>query len=195
MATRRSCSIRALRTRYRDGRMPDEIKMMTPGAPEKLTLDLWDTAITFEKGHRIAVHVTSSNYPRFDVNPNTGDNPGQGREDARGAATRCSWTPASRARSGCRSSTCRNRRDERGAGRSTSSSTARPASPAASWPSTCWRPMASGATCAGRWPGAARRKLESVRSEIGAPADAAAGDCRCVESGVACGDGEVDARS
>jgi predicted acyl esterase len=66
----------ALRTRYREGRMPDEIKMMTPGMPEKLRLDLWDTLITFEKGHRIAVHVTSSNNPRFDVNPNTGENPG-----------------------------------------------------------------------------------------------------------------------
>jgi predicted acyl esterase len=66
----------ALRTRYRNGRGPDEIAMMTPGAPEKLTLRLWDTAITFEKGHKIAVHVTSSNAPRFDVNPNTGENPG-----------------------------------------------------------------------------------------------------------------------
>jgi predicted acyl esterase len=68
----------AIRTRYRNGRMPDEIAMMTPNAPEKLTLDLWDTAITFEKGHRIAVHVTSSNYPRIDANPNTGANPGPG---------------------------------------------------------------------------------------------------------------------
>lgn len=68
----------AIRARYRNGRMPDEIKMMTPGAPEKFTLDLWDTAITFEKGHRIAVHVTSSNYPRIDANPNTGANPGPG---------------------------------------------------------------------------------------------------------------------
>jgi predicted acyl esterase len=32
--------------------------------------------ITFEKGHRIEVTVTSSNAPRFDVNPNTGENPG-----------------------------------------------------------------------------------------------------------------------
>jgi uncharacterized protein len=66
----------ALRTRYREGRMPDQIKMMSPGTPEKLTIDLWDTALTFEKGHKIAVHVTSSNSPRFDVNPNTGENPG-----------------------------------------------------------------------------------------------------------------------
>jgi putative CocE/NonD family hydrolase len=66
----------AIRTRYRNGREPDQIKMMTPGAPEKLTIDLWDTALTFEKGHKIAVHVTSSNFPRLDVNPNTGENPG-----------------------------------------------------------------------------------------------------------------------
>jgi predicted acyl esterase len=58
----------ALRTRYRNGREPDQIEMMTPNAPAKLRLDLWDTMITFEKGHRIAVHVTSSNNPRFDAN-------------------------------------------------------------------------------------------------------------------------------
>jgi predicted acyl esterase len=66
----------AIRTRYRHGREPDQIEMMTPNAPEKLRVDLWDTMITFEQGHRIAVHVTSSNSPRFDVNPNTGENPG-----------------------------------------------------------------------------------------------------------------------
>ncbi len=65
-----------IRARYRDGRMPDQVKMMTPGAPEELILDLWSTALTFEKGHRIAVHVTSSNSPRFEVNPNTGEAPG-----------------------------------------------------------------------------------------------------------------------
>ena len=41
-----------------------------------MSIDLWDTAITFEKGHKIAVHITSSNSPRFDLNPNTGENPG-----------------------------------------------------------------------------------------------------------------------
>ena len=70
----------ALRTRYRHGRNRDDVQMMTPGAPEKLTLDLWDTALTFEAGHRIAVHVTSSNSPRFDINPNTGELPARGVE-------------------------------------------------------------------------------------------------------------------
>jgi hypothetical protein len=64
-----------IRTRFRNGRLPEDIRMMTPGAPEKLVIDLWPTAITFEKGHRIALHITSSNAPRFDVNPNTGEGP------------------------------------------------------------------------------------------------------------------------
>jgi predicted acyl esterase len=74
-----------IRTRYRAGRMPDEVRMMTPGAPEKLVIDLWPTAITFERGHRIAVHLTSSNAPRFEVNPNTGEAPGRSRTKPRTA--------------------------------------------------------------------------------------------------------------
>ncbi|MBL8556159.1 MAG: CocE/NonD family hydrolase [Phenylobacterium sp.] len=62
-----------IRARFRNGRMPQDIRMMTPGAPEKLEIDLWPTALTFEKGHRIALHISSSNAPRFEVNPNTGE--------------------------------------------------------------------------------------------------------------------------
>ncbi len=61
-----------LRARFRDGQNAEDVKMMTPGAVEKLTINMWSTAQTFEKGHRIGVHVTSSNYPRFAVNPNNG---------------------------------------------------------------------------------------------------------------------------
>jgi len=68
-----------IRTRYRYGRLPEEVRMMTPGAPEKLVIDLWPTAITFEKGHRIALHISSSNSPRFEVNPNTGEAPGSNK--------------------------------------------------------------------------------------------------------------------
>jgi len=67
-----------IRTKFRNGRLPEDIRMMTPGAPEKLVIDLWPTAITFEKGHRIALHITSSNAPRFEVNPNTGEPPSLG---------------------------------------------------------------------------------------------------------------------
>jgi uncharacterized protein len=72
-----------VRARYRGGRMPDDVKMMTPGAPEELDIDLWSTAITFEKGHRIALHITSSNSPRFEVNPNTGEPPGEHKQAPR----------------------------------------------------------------------------------------------------------------
>ena len=57
--------------------------MMTPGKPEKMTVDLWSTALIFEKGHRIAVHITSSNSPRFEVNRNNGEAPGQSSMPAR----------------------------------------------------------------------------------------------------------------
>jgi len=38
----------------------------------KFKLNLWSTSLIFNTGHRIAIHVTSSNDPRFDPNPNTG---------------------------------------------------------------------------------------------------------------------------
>ncbi|HYD45816.1 MAG TPA: CocE/NonD family hydrolase [Phenylobacterium sp.] len=72
-----------IRARYREGRMPDDVAPMIPGAPTKLTIDLWNTAQTFEKGHRIALHVTSSNSPRFEVNPNTGEAPGSRKQKPR----------------------------------------------------------------------------------------------------------------
>jgi hypothetical protein len=45
---------------------------MTPGAVYRIEIDLWATSIIFNTGHRIRLAVSSSNYPRFDVNPNTG---------------------------------------------------------------------------------------------------------------------------
>ena len=38
-----------------------------------ITITLYPTANVFKRGHRIRLDVSSSNYPRFDVNPNTGD--------------------------------------------------------------------------------------------------------------------------
>lgn len=67
----------ALRLRYRNGRTSDAVQMMKPGQVERIEIPLGSLANTFEAGHRIAVHVTSSNYPRFEVNPNTGDPIGQ----------------------------------------------------------------------------------------------------------------------
>ena len=40
--------------------------------PAEIALDLWPTSIVFFRGHRIRLEVSSSNFPRFDRNPNTG---------------------------------------------------------------------------------------------------------------------------
>jgi uncharacterized protein len=62
-----------IRARYRKGRDPDDVALMTPGKPEELHIDLWNTAFTFEPGHKIQVTVTSSNSTKFEINPNTGE--------------------------------------------------------------------------------------------------------------------------
>jgi uncharacterized protein len=41
-------------------------------SPTEITLDLWPTSMVFRKGHRIRLEVSSSSFPRFDRNPNTG---------------------------------------------------------------------------------------------------------------------------
>ncbi|UCG33848.1 MAG: CocE/NonD family hydrolase [Phycisphaerales bacterium] len=61
-----------LRTRFRSGSFTSET-LMTPGTAYLIEFDLWPTSIVFNTGHRIRVAVTSSNSPRFDANPNTGD--------------------------------------------------------------------------------------------------------------------------
>jgi predicted acyl esterase len=58
------------RARFRDSLSDPEL--MTPGRVYKIPVDLWSTAHIFNTGHRIRIAVSSSNYPRFDVNPNTG---------------------------------------------------------------------------------------------------------------------------
>jgi hypothetical protein len=59
-----------LRARYREGL--DREVFLKPGEVAVLRIDLWSTAVVFNRGHRIAVHLSSSNDPRFDPNPNTG---------------------------------------------------------------------------------------------------------------------------
>ena len=59
-----------IRARYRDSREKPE--MMTPGQVYKFTVDLWATSNVFKKGHVLRLEVSSSNFPRFDRNLNTG---------------------------------------------------------------------------------------------------------------------------
>lgn len=44
-----------------------------PGKVYQYTIDLWATSNVFMKGHRIRVEISSSNFPRFDRNLNTGN--------------------------------------------------------------------------------------------------------------------------
>jgi uncharacterized protein len=59
-----------LRARYREGLTTP--RPLTPGQVNRLEIDLVGTSVAFLKGHRIRVHVTSSHFPQFDRNPNTG---------------------------------------------------------------------------------------------------------------------------
>ena len=43
-----------------------------PGEIYRYEIDLWATSNVFKAGHRIRVYVSSSNFPRFNRNPNTG---------------------------------------------------------------------------------------------------------------------------
>lgn len=69
------------RVKTRDGYDKAAPLLTGPDQVVQLDIDLWTTAWVFNKGHRIALHVSSSNYPRFDVNNNTGaDHPEPGAE-------------------------------------------------------------------------------------------------------------------
>ena len=59
-----------LRARFRQGL--DKIRLLNPGETYEYDIEMTGTANVFQKGHRIRVDITSSNFPQFDRNPNTG---------------------------------------------------------------------------------------------------------------------------
>jgi putative CocE/NonD family hydrolase len=61
------------RLRYRDG-YDKPLAWMTPGKVAKVTLQPMTTSNFFPAGHRLRIEVSSSNFPRFDRNLNTGGN-------------------------------------------------------------------------------------------------------------------------
>jgi putative CocE/NonD family hydrolase len=61
-----------VRARYRNG-VDNPPQMMKPGEVYPVTVQMYPTSLVFQKGHRIRVDISSSNFPRFDVNPNTGE--------------------------------------------------------------------------------------------------------------------------
>jgi uncharacterized protein len=60
-----------LRARYRESQ--ENPTMITPGTVYKFTIDLWATSNVFKRGHSLHLEISSSNFPRFDRNLNTGD--------------------------------------------------------------------------------------------------------------------------
>ena len=63
-----------VRARYRSSQEKPEL--MNPGQVYKFTVDLWSTANVLLKGHRLRLEISSSNFPRFDRNLNTGQDAG-----------------------------------------------------------------------------------------------------------------------
>jgi len=63
-----------LRARFRGG--VDKMELLKPNQVYEFEIDMAGTANVFQAGHRIRVDVTSSNFPQFDRNPNTGENLG-----------------------------------------------------------------------------------------------------------------------
>jgi putative CocE/NonD family hydrolase len=63
-----------LRARYRASQEKPEL--MTPGQVYRFTIEAWSTSNVFRKGHVLRLEVSSSNFPRFDRNLNTGEDNG-----------------------------------------------------------------------------------------------------------------------
>jgi putative CocE/NonD family hydrolase len=64
-----------IRARYRESKTGG--KPIQPGQVYEYTIDLWATSNQFRAGHRVRLEISSSNFPRFDRNPNTGHPFGQ----------------------------------------------------------------------------------------------------------------------
>jgi putative CocE/NonD family hydrolase len=61
-----------VRASYRESQIKPEL--LNPGQTYKFEIDLWSTGNVFRKGHKLRLEISSSNFPRFDRNLNTGVN-------------------------------------------------------------------------------------------------------------------------
>ena len=68
--TARALTDGILRARYRESKT--QPALLTPGQPVEITIDVGATSNLFQANHRIRLDISSSNFPRFDRNPNTG---------------------------------------------------------------------------------------------------------------------------
>jgi putative CocE/NonD family hydrolase len=66
-----------VRARYRDSQ--EQPSLLNPGQVYKFNIDLWSTSNVFKKGHVLRLEISSSNFPRFDRNLNTGETAATGQ--------------------------------------------------------------------------------------------------------------------
>jgi len=59
-----------VRARFRDGM--DKPSLIEPGKIYRYSIDCWNTSIRFKTGHRIGLEISSSAFPKYDRNLNTG---------------------------------------------------------------------------------------------------------------------------
>ncbi|NPE08594.1 MAG: CocE/NonD family hydrolase [Asgard group archaeon] len=59
-----------VRAKYRSNNTSPEL--LTPGEIVEVEINLWSTSYIFNEGHKIRIAISSSNYPRFNANPNNG---------------------------------------------------------------------------------------------------------------------------
>jgi len=74
-----------IRARHRNSFKTQEL--VTPGKVYEYKIDLWSISHVFMKGHRIRVEITSSNFPWYDRNPNTGHRVGEDAEMRKASQT------------------------------------------------------------------------------------------------------------
>jgi len=74
-----------VRARYRSS--DSEASLIEPGKIYEYTIDLWSTSYVVKQGHRIRVDISSSNFNRWDRNPNTGNEFGMDAETVKATQT------------------------------------------------------------------------------------------------------------
>ena len=60
-----------VRARYRESL--ERAKPLVTGQPVEFTIEMYPTSLVFRRGHSIRLDISSSNFPRFNRNPNTGE--------------------------------------------------------------------------------------------------------------------------
>ena len=73
---------------------PQAKYLLKEGVVEPVTIRLYPTSNVFKRGHRIRLDISSSNFPRFDPNPNTGEPLGNHRRTV--VATNTVWHDTTR---------------------------------------------------------------------------------------------------